>query len=97
MFGNFDRQAYKADDAGAELPTSVIFPMLLWVYLFTVVIVLVNLLIAQMSATYQRVTEYGAYRWQLERAGICTCNAYHIYKNIHLHMYMHIHVRRAHR
>lgn len=55
LFGQFDL-AELEETIGPEMPTRLVAPLLLWCYLFTATIVLVNLLIAQMSDTYNRVT-----------------------------------------
>ena len=52
---------------GAENPTRVLMPLLLFLYLVAVV-VLVNLLIAAMAETYQRVKESSTLYWLFERA-----------------------------
>ena len=52
------------------MPTRILAPVLLWVYMFVATIVLVNLLIAQMSDTYNRVTTEGTTRWHFERASL---------------------------
>jgi len=54
-------------DDGSD-PSIFFGPTLLWFYLFIVVIIYVNLLIAQMADTYARVTERGVLVWQFERA-----------------------------
>ena len=66
IFGSFYRSYEYVDDALD--PGMVIAPTLLWVYLFITTVVLVNLLIAQMSDTYSRVTGEGLLVWQFERA-----------------------------
>jgi len=69
-FGSFDRTAHVSEEVGFNEadPGAYIKPTLLWVYLFITIIVLVNLLIAQMSDTYARVTEKGQLVWLFERA-----------------------------
>jgi len=55
-----------------ELPTAVVFPVLMWVYQFIIGVLLVNLLIAMMSDTYARVMEKGRERWTFERTQLIT-------------------------
>lgn len=50
-----------------ELPTQVLLPVLLWIYLFLACIILVNLLIAQITNTYSRIMDKSLSHWQLER------------------------------
>mmetsp|Transcript_18044 Transcript_18044/g.53982 ORF Transcript_18044/g.53982 Transcript_18044/m.53982 type:complete len:259 (+) Transcript_18044:1888-2664(+) len=70
IFGAFDLNQLE-EQIGHEMPTRIVAPLLLWVYMFVATIVLVNLLIAQMSDTYNRVklTE-GTLRWHFERASL---------------------------
>jgi hypothetical protein len=66
LYGEFsmDRMLLQVND---EKPTIVLLPLLLWLYLFIATIILVNLLIAQMSDTFSRITGEGLLRWQFER------------------------------
>ena len=70
IFGYFDAKMHDKYGLGIDtaMPTTVVVPVLLWLYLFLVLVVLVNLLIAQMSDTYARITGEGLQRWQFERA-----------------------------
>ena len=52
---------------GDENPTRIIFPLILFLYLVAV-IVLINLLIAAMTETYQKVKESAELYWMYERA-----------------------------
>ena len=52
----------------SEMDIRCAAPVLLWVYMFLTTIMLVNLLIAQMSDTYARVSDEGTERWQFQRA-----------------------------
>jgi len=69
VFGAFDLERME-EEIGYEMPTRAVAPLLLWIYLFGTTIVLVNLLIAQMSDTYNRVTTQGTIRWHFERASL---------------------------
>ena len=71
IFGEYDVDLI-AGGLGASMPTAIVAPTLLWLYLFVVLVVLVNLLIAQMSDTYARITGEGLLRWQFERAQLIT-------------------------
>uniref|UniRef100_A0A7S3BQR6 Ion transport domain-containing protein n=1 Tax=Haptolina ericina TaxID=156174 RepID=A0A7S3BQR6_9EUKA len=53
-----------------ESPTHPIAVMVLWVYLFVAGLVLVNLLIAAMTSTYERVKEESQLYWQFERTKV---------------------------
>ena len=68
VFGIANAWAGAADPVGQLQPGIWTSPLLIWLYLFVAIIVLVNLLIAQMSDTYARVTGEGLLRWQFERA-----------------------------
>jgi len=56
------------DVVGEEMPTAIVMPTLMWMYLFIIGVLLVNLLIAMMSDTYAKVMEKGTERWTFERA-----------------------------
>jgi len=53
-----------------EEPTQQIFAALMWGYLFVATLVLVNLLIAAMTSTYERVKEDSRLYWQFERTKV---------------------------
>lgn len=55
---------------GYESPSNIIVPVLYFVYLILATIVLINLLIAQMSATYERVKTLSREEWLFNRAEI---------------------------
>jgi hypothetical protein len=67
MYGEMDLERMTAG-LGYEMPARLLGPLLLWVYMFISTIVLVNLLIAQMSDAYNRVTSAGLLRWHYQRA-----------------------------
>jgi len=67
VFGDFDLDDYE-EYLAHEMPTRTVVPLLLWIYMFFATIVLVNLLIAQMSETFNQVNTKGAVRWKFERA-----------------------------
>ncbi len=69
LLGDFDLEGiYQFLELGT--PAHVILPMLLFVYTFTATILLVNLLIAQMSATYDDVRLRSELYWQFERVAL---------------------------
>jgi hypothetical protein len=49
-----------------------VLPTLMWLYLFVISVLLVNLLIAMMSDTYAKVMDQGRERWTFERAQLIT-------------------------
>ena len=55
-------------ELGYESPTYVIVPLVTYFYLFLATVILINLLIAQMSATYDRVKENSRLFWLFERS-----------------------------
>merc|ERR1711988_1925807 len=57
-------------EVGDEYPTAVIAPLLLFIYSFLVMVVLLNLLIAQMSETFGRITSEGERRWLIDRGNL---------------------------
>ena len=70
ILGGFDGSDIDVELDGSHEPTTTLASVLLWVYLFTATIILINLLIAQMADTYSRVTADGLVRWQFERAAL---------------------------
>jgi len=52
------------------LAPSFIVPFFVWIYSFLSTVVLVNLLIAQMSSTYERVKENSAEFWEFHRVSL---------------------------
>ena len=68
IFGSYNKDFHTDEVSSEGDPVSVVGPTLLWIYLFITTIILVNLLIAQMSDTYAKVTEKGTLVWQYERA-----------------------------
>ena len=68
LFGDFDLEAMEETTPFSEMDIRCAAPVLLWVYMFLTTIMLVNLLIAQMSDTYARVSDEGTERWQFQRA-----------------------------
>ena len=66
LLGEFDFGArYDVLEAGTTI--AVIVPILLWVYTFVATVILVNLLIAQMSSTYEEVKEDSCNIWRADR------------------------------
>ena len=68
IFGSYNKDFHTDEVSSEGDPVSVVGPTLLWIYLFITTIILVNLLIAQMSDTYAKVTEKERSVWQYERA-----------------------------
>lgn len=68
LFGDFDLEAMEENTPFGAYDINFAAPVLLWVYMFLTTIMLVNLLIAQMSDTYARVSAEGNKRWQFQRA-----------------------------
>ena len=68
LFGDFDLEAMEETTPFSAIDINFAAPVLLWVYMFLTTIMLVNLLIAQMSDTYCKVSEEGTERWQFQRA-----------------------------
>ena len=68
LFGDFDLAAMEEYSDFEHYEMSFALPVLLWVYMFLATVVLINLLIAQMSATYENVKAQGEEMWQFERA-----------------------------
>ena len=68
LFGDFDLAAMEEYSNFEHYEMSFALPVLLWVYMFLATVVLINLLIAQMSATYENVKAQGEEMWQFERA-----------------------------
>jgi hypothetical protein len=68
IFGMIALGSNTLDGMSTVQPTMWAVPLFMWLYLFITIVVLVNLLIAQMSDTYSRVTSEGLLRWQFERA-----------------------------
>lgn len=66
LFGDFSKETAVLQ-VNDEQPTAILMPLLLWIYLFVATIILVNLLIAQLSDTFVRITGEGLQRWQFER------------------------------
>ena len=66
LLGEFDFGArYDVLEAGTTI--AVIVPILLWVYTFVATVILVNLLIAQMSSTYEERKEDSCNIWRADR------------------------------
>ena len=66
LLGDFDIDSvYESYEVGSA--DGVVMGALLFVYMFVVTIVLVNLLIAQMSARYESVTAGSHEEWVLEK------------------------------
>lgn len=55
---------------GDHHPAYLMLPFLLLVYMFMTTVVLINLLIAQMSSTYEEMSEVAVDEWHYARAGI---------------------------
>jgi len=68
LFGDFDLEAMEETTPFSAGDINFAAPVLLWVYMFLTTIMLINLLIAQMSDTYARVSDEGTERWQFQRA-----------------------------
>jgi len=68
IFGMVPINKQVHEDAGTMQPGLWALPLFMWLYLFITIVILVNLLIAQMSDTYANVTSEGLLRWQFERA-----------------------------
>lgn len=70
ILGDFDAASVLEYYSVEEFPASTLMPLLLWVYNFLTTIVLVNLLIAQMSARYEIMQEVGYNVWLAERINL---------------------------
>ena len=79
MLGDFDLDgSYEYHPAWGDggmrhfpmLAPSFHMPLAIWVYAFVATVVLVNLLIAQMSSTYERVKENSAEYWEFSRVDL---------------------------
>jgi len=68
LFGDFDLEYMEETTSFSARDINFAAPVLLWIYMFLTTIMLVNLLIAQMSDTYARVSDEGTERWQFQRA-----------------------------
>jgi hypothetical protein len=67
LLGDVDREKMLQVTNGVQ-PSRWVLQVLLWVYMFITTVVLVNLLIAQMSQTYERGMEQGKEDWCFRRA-----------------------------
>ena len=73
LLGDFDLDAVQDAYNSAtiwERPTQTMMPLLVLLYVSISTIVLVNLLIAQMSASYEKVTEKATQLWLFERMSL---------------------------
>ena len=69
LLGDADRERMLEATSGVE-PSRTVLQVLLWLYMFLTTVVLVNLLIAQMSQTYERGMEQGKEDWCFRRAAL---------------------------
>ena len=71
LIGDFDLdQMVEYNPSGVSEPGSSMLPVLLFLYVFGATVVLVNLLIAQMGATYDNVTSASTLLWQFDRVSL---------------------------
>jgi len=74
LMGDFDLSSMLEntgnDHFSAESPAFFVLPSLLLVYMFMTTVVLINLLIAQMSSTYEAMDEVAIDEWHYARAGL---------------------------
>ena len=66
FIGDFDKEFLDEASSDEDI-TNFLLPLVLFTYMVFTSIVLVNLLIAQMSSTFERVKETGHLRWQFNR------------------------------
>jgi transient receptor potential cation channel subfamily V protein 5 len=64
MLGDFELEQF------ADTPYTALSISLLFLYVVTITILLLNLLIAMMGDTYEKITESSEMQWRLERARI---------------------------
>lgn len=71
MLGFFDPTSL-VEQVGDEMPTAVTAPILLFLYEFVVLVVLLNLLIAQMSQSFGNISGDSERFWLLDRGSLIT-------------------------
>ena len=69
LLGEVDRDNM-LEELDGVFPSIWTMQLLLWIYLLVTTVVLVNLLIAQMSETYERSLAQGRQEWYFQRAGV---------------------------
>ena len=73
LMGDFDLGSMLentgSDHISADSPAFFVLPSLLLIYMFMTTVVLINLLIAQMSSTYEEMNEVAIDEWHYARAG----------------------------
>jgi len=74
LMGDFDLGSMLentgSDHISADSPAFFVLPSLLLIYMFMTTVVLINLLIAQMSSTYEEMNEVAIDEWHYARAGL---------------------------